>query len=231
MRVARSSLAACAVVLCAAVPRPAAGQSIPSPYAFIEERQEIGLFAGWANAGTGRFGYGPKGGAVYGFRYAVDVSGPLSLEGSVGVMDGTRDVVSPSRPEGDRAIGEADVLLTTIDARLRLAAAGTRTWHGLSPFIVLGGGVAFDPAKPSLADGLLEADERFEFGTKFIGTAGPGVRWSLTRHLALRAELGLSIWQLKTPSGFGDPTLGLVDVAESEWVSSVSLAASFLFRW
>jgi len=231
IRVLRSSFAAFVAVLCGVLPRPAAGQSIPSPYAFVEGRQEVGAVAGWMNAGTGRFGYGPKEGPVLGVRYAVDVSGPGSLEGSVTFMDGVRDVVSPTRPEGDGAIGEANVLLTMIDLRLRLTATGARTWHGLSPFIVLGAGVAFDPAKASVADALLDPDERFEFGTKFIGTAGPGVRWSINRHLALRTDLGLSIWQLKTPSGFGDPTLGLLNVAESEWVSSTQFTASFIFRW
>jgi len=231
MRVARSRLVACALVASAAVPRAAAAQTIPSPYAFVDEGQEVGAFAGWATAGAGRFGYGPKGGAVLGLRYAVDLTGPLSFEGAVGVMDGTRDVVTPTLPEGQGAIGEADIVLTTIEARLRFAATGARTWHGLSPFLVLGAGVAFAPERVSIADALLDPDERFKFGTKFIGTAGPGIRWSITRHLALRTDLGLAIWQLTTPQGFGDVTLGLLDVAESEWVSSTSFTASVLFRW
>jgi hypothetical protein len=224
-------LAACAVLACVAVPRPATAQTIPSPYAFIEERQEVGPFAGWANAGTGRFGFGPKGGPIFGVRYAVDLSGPLSLEGNVSFLDGTRDVISPARPEGDRVIGEADVLLTTIDARLRLSATGARTWHGLNPFLVFGAGVAFDPAKPSIAEALLDADELFNFGTKFTAMAGPGIRWSITRHIALRSDMALQLWQLKTPAGYGDPALNLGSVAEGEWVSSLSFTASLLFRW
>jgi hypothetical protein len=230
MLVARSTLLTCALAGCFVTPRLAA-QTIPSPYAFVEERQELGLFVGVADAGTGRFGFGPKGGPLYGLRYAVDLAGPLSLEGTASVIDGTRDVISPSRPEGDRKIGEADVLLTTIDARLRLAATGARTWHGLSPFILFGAGVAFDPAKHSISEALLDTDEIFDFGTKFTAMAGPGVRWSATRHLAVRGDMALSLWKLKTPSGFADPTLGILNVAEGEWVSSLSFSASFLFRW
>jgi hypothetical protein len=231
MRVARSTLSAWAVLACAAIPRLATAQTIPSPYSFIEERQEAGLFAGWAHAGTGRFGYGPKGGPLYGLRYAVDLAGPLSLEGSASIIDGTRDVVSPTRPEGDRVIGEAESLVTTIDARLRLQATGARTWHGLSPFLLFGAGVAFDLADRSITEAILDPDELFTFGTKFTAMAGPGVRWSVTRHLAVRGDLSLQLWQLKTPSGFGDPALGFQNVAESEWVSSVSFSASLLFRW
>jgi hypothetical protein len=231
MRAARSTLPVWAVLACAAISRPANAQTVPSPYAFVEERQEAGVFAGWANAGTGRFGYGPKGGPVFGVRYAVDLAGPLSLEGGVSVLDGKRDIVSPSRPEGDRVIGEAGVLLTTIDARLRLAATGARTWHGLTPFLVFGAGVAFDPEDPTIAEAILDPDELFRFGTKFTAMAGPGIRWSPTRHIALRGDIALQLWQLTTPEGFGDPTLGFANVAESEWVSSLSFSASLLFRW
>jgi len=224
-------LGACAVLACFVAVGPAAAQTIPSPYAFVEERQEVGVFAGVANAGTGRFGFGPKGGLTYGVRYAVDLAGPLSLEGAVSFVDGTRDVVSPARPEGDRVIGEAEVLLTTIDVRLRLSATGARTWHGLTPFLLFGAGVAFDPAKASISEALLDPDELFDFGTKFTAMAGPGIRWSITRHLAVRSDLGLQLYQLKTPSGYGDPTLNLGPVAEGEWVSSLSYSASLLFRW
>jgi hypothetical protein len=39
----------------------------------------------------------------------VELTGPLSLEGVVGLVSGTRDIVSPARPEGDRVMGQGDV--------------------------------------------------------------------------------------------------------------------------
>lgn len=231
MRAALSTFVVAATLMGIASPRSASAQTIPSPYAFVDERQEVAAFFGYVNASTGRFGFGPKGGPMFGARYGVDVSGPLSLEVVMGVVDGTRDVVSPSRPEGDRVIGESQSLMTVLEGRLRLSATGARTWHGLTPFLVFGAGVAIDPAELSAADGLLEVDERFEFGTKFITTAGPGVRWSINRHLAVRTDLGFSLWKITTPEGYGDQTLGLGSVAESEWVSGLSLSASVLFRW
>ncbi|MGE0159450.1 MAG: hypothetical protein AB7T31_08545 [Gemmatimonadales bacterium] len=213
-------------------PRESAAQRIPSPFAFIDERQEIGPYVGYMSASTGRFGYGPSGGLMVGGRYAIDLSGPLSLEAVAGVVRGTRDVVNPARPEGDRVIGEADVLLTTLDARLRLSATGARTWHGLYPFLSFGAGVVFDTEDPSLTEtAVLDGDEVFELGTKFMATVGPGIKWHVTRHLAVRTDLGFSLWKLDAPSGWGDPTLGLSSVAESEWVSALSLTGSVLFRW
>ncbi len=231
MRAALSTFVVAVVLMGIASPRSASAQTIPSPYAFVDERQEVGAFVGYMNASTGRFGFGPKGGPMFGARYAVDVSGPISFEALVGVVDGTRDVVSPSRPEGDRVIGESESLMTMLEARLRLSATGARTWHGLTPFLLIGAGVAIDPADQSAADALLEVDERFKLGTKFITTVGPGVRWSINRHLAVRADSGFSLWKITTPEGFGDATLGLGPVAESEWVSGLSFSASVFFRW
>ncbi len=231
MRAACSTLVLAVIAVGVASPRSAIAQTIPSPYRFIEEKQEVGLFAGYMSAGTGRFGYGPSGGTLFGARYGVELSGPLALEAAVGVLRGTRDVINPARPEGDRVIGEADVRLTMIDGRLRLGATGNRTWHGINPFLLIGGGVAFDSGVRSAAETLLDPDEGYKFGTKFFATMGPGVRWFATRRFALRTDAVFSLWQLKTPAGFGDPTLGLSDVAESEWVSGLSATATFLFRW
>lgn len=231
MRVACPTLVLAVVAVGVASPRPASAQTIPSPYSFIEERQEVGLFAGYMSAGTGRFGYGPSGGPIFGARYGVELSGPLSIELTVGALSGNRDVINPARAEGDRVIGEADVRLKMVDARLRLSATGNRTWHGLSPFLVLGGGVAYDSAGQSATDALLDADEVYKFGTKFFATIGPGVRWFATRRFALRTDAAFSLWQLKSPPGYGDPTLALENVAASEWASGLTVSATLLFRW
>ena len=208
-------------------------QRIPSPFAFVEERQEAGPYVGYMSASTGRFGYGPSGGVMLGTRYGIDLSGPLGLEVVAGAVKGTRDVVNPARPEGDRVIGEADVLLTTVDLRLRLSATGARTWHGLVPFLTFGGGIVIDHEEPSLTEtAVLDPDEVFELGTKFFGVIGPGVKWHVTRRLAVRTDFGFSLWKLDTPDGWGDPTLAIPSVPESgEWTSGLSLTGSVLFRW
>jgi len=231
MRAASQGLAAVLLLGGLAQASDLQGQTIPSPYRFIEERQEVGLFAGYLDASTGRFGDGPGGGLWLGARYGLELTGPLSLEAVVGAVNGSRDIVSPGRPEGDRVVGEADALITTIDGRLKFSAVGARAWHGLSPFIVLGGGIAFDAAESPATDELLEPDEVFDFGPSFFGTAGFGTRWFLSRGLALRADALFSLWKITTPSGFGDPQFGFEAVEEGEWVRGLSLTGSVLFRW
>jgi len=207
------------------------GQAVPSAYTFIDTRQEAGLFAGYMNAATGRFGYGPSGGLMYGGRYGLQLSGPMSLEGVAGLVSGTRDVINPARAEGDRIIGEGDALIGTIDARLKLSATGDRAWHRLSPFLALGAGVAFDLADPAEADALLEERDVFEFGTTFFGSLGLGTRWFVSDRFAVRTDGTFSLWRLKTPPGFSDTDRAFDSVEDREWVRGLSISVSLLYRW
>ena len=209
----------------------ATAQSIPSPFNFIEGRQEAGLIFGVVDAAKGRFGYAPKGGRVIGGRWGLELAGPLSLEGVATVIDGTRDVINPGRVEGDRVVGEADVLLTTFDARFKFTLTGDRTWHKIAPFFVAGGGVVFDMAGESVADQPLLPEDRFDFGTSFYGTTGLGLRWFLTERFALRADGTFSLWKVGTPPGFSDPVRGFENVEEGEWLRSLGLTISTLIRW
>ena len=206
-------------------------QTVPSPFNFIEGRQEVGLIFGAVDAATGRFGYAPKGGRLFGGRYGIELSGPLSLEGVTTVISGERDIINPGRDEGDRVVGEADVLLTTVDARFKFSLTGDRMWHRISPFIVAGGGVVFDAAGDSEADELILPEDRFSFGTSFYGTTGLGVRWFVTDRFALRADGTFSLWKVGTPPGFSDPVRNFPNVEEGEWLRSLGLTISTLIRW
>lgn len=211
---------------------PGRAQRIPSPYRYIEKGQEVGAVAGYLAADEGRFGFGPKGAMFYGASYAVAVGGPVSLEGMLTFMPSERDVVNPRRVEGDRVLDDpAEVSLVNISARLRFALTGRRTWNRLQPFVAVGAGVMFDAEGSQAEDQRLEADEQFDFGTSFAGSLGGGFRLLLTDGLALRADAGLTLYQLDVPDGWRDPALGLADSPESEWVSAgtLTLGATLLF--
>ena len=212
-------------------PTMGAAQTIPSAFTFLEGKQEAGLFTGYRSAETGRFGFGPSGGMLTGGRYAVQLSGPISLEGVVGLMSGTRDIINPGRVEGDQLVGEGDVLLTTIDARLRFSFIGNRAWNGLSPFLAFGGGAVFETAGTPEAEADLEPADVFEFGTSFFGTVGLGSRWFLTETFALRLDGVFSLWNIDTPPGFSDPARAFGSVEESQWMSGLSFSISLLYRW
>jgi hypothetical protein len=231
MRPAFQIISALATVVVLAPATAVDGQTIPSAYTYIETRQEIGPYVGHMGAATGRFGYGPSGGLMYGGRYGLQLSGPMSLEGVAGIVSGTRDIINPARPEGDRVIGEGDVRIATIDARLKFSATGDRAWHSLSPFVVFGAGVAFDLADPSVAETALEARDVFEFGTSFFGTLGIGTRWFVSDRVGVQTDGSFSLWRLKTPPGFSDTDRGFDAVEDREWVRGLSLSVSLLYRW
>ena len=230
MRPPLSSIAfALGAVLLAA--SPALSQSIPSPYEYLEERQEIGPFFGLVSSGTGRFGYGPDGGVTYGARYAIELSGPLSFEGLAGVVSGHRDVVDPSRLEGDRIVGTVDARVLLVDAGLRFAFTGRRSWRGLAPHLTLGAGMAIDLLDTSSTDRTLLPADVFDFGTSFHGTLGLGTRWFVTDRWAARLDGVFSLWKIDTPPGFSEPDRGFTNVEDGEWIAGNSLTVTLLYRW
>ncbi len=219
------------LLLSVILPVSLAGQTVPSVYQFIETKQEAGAFIGTLTAGSGRFGFGPKGGLLLGGRYAIEISGPFSVEGVVGYSPGTRDLIDPSRAEGDRVVGEVDALITTLDVRLKFSLTGDRTWHGLSPFIVTGGGIAFDMAGEDEAEEILLQDDRFKFGTSFMGVLGAGIRFFSSERFMIRSDMGLTLFQLETPRGYQSPGRDFKGVDTSEWTSGVYLTLGAAWRF
>ena len=213
------------------LPASLTGQTIPSIYQFIETKQEAGAFIGTLTSGTGRFGFGPKGGLLLGGRYAIEISGPFSMEGVVGYSPGTRDLIDPSRAEGDRVVGEVDASITTLDLRLKFSLTGDRTWHGLSPFILTGGGIAFDMAGDDPAEEILLQDDRFSFGTSFMGILGTGLRFFPSERFVIRYDMGLTLWQLQTPRGYESPERDFEGVGENQWSNGVFLTLGAAWRF
>lgn len=216
----------------------ARAQTIPSAYRFIEHRQETSFFWGTMFLSPGSLDLGPKSGSVTGARYSIEASGPLFLEGLVTYLPTTRDVIDPRRAIGDRTIGETDVQLLMADARLDFSLTGRRTWHGLSPHLFLGGGIALDIAGQDEFTDFLLPEDVYDFGTAFTATSGTGLRFAVTSRLMLHAEAGLTLWKLNTPSGFDDPTkrpltddLEPEPVVQSEWVRGYGITLSFGWRF
>jgi len=226
-----SSLIAAALI-CLTAPSLLSGQTIPSPYRFIETRKEVSGFGGWISPGTGRFGYGPGPGPIMGGRASIGLGGsPVSLEVAVAGVPTTRDIVDPRRLEGTRVIGETDATLISAEGRLNLSLTGPRTWHGLSPFIAAGAGLAWDLAQSSLLEQDLPEEDRFEFGTAFLAQVGGGLRWFVNETVVVRADGLMYLWRLEAPDGFRDPERGFGDVGEAEWIDAGSFTFGVGYRF
>jgi len=220
-----------AVTFSLAAPSLLAGQSIPSPYRFIDTRKEVAAFGGWISPGIGQFGYGPGPGPMFGTRLGFDFGGPISAEAVFAAIPTTRDIVDPRRLAGSRVIGETTANLVTADARLQLSLTGQRTWNGLNPFLIAGAGLAWDLGRTSpLEADLLEAD-RFDFGTAFVAQTGGGLRWFATETVTVRGDGLLHLWRLKAPDGFREPERGFGNVGEGEWINAGSFTLSVGYRF
>lgn len=215
------------------LPSAAHSQEIPSPYRYIETAHEAGVFGGILSPGTGQLDLGPKQGVAAGARYAIELSGPLSLEAVGRTLISERDVRNPRSAEGEEVRGTADVLLTSVDVRLKFSLTGRRTWHGLGPYVWTGAGLAMDLAADPAADQELLAQDRFDFGTSFLGLLGLGVRWVPRDDLVIRADAEFDLWQLDTPNGYLDPDIAHLfetPPPEDEWVSALGLTIGAAFR-
>ena len=218
----------------AVVSSPAAGQTIPSPYTYIEYSKEWAVFAGKSDINPGQLGLGPQNATTVGGRWAVASGGTLSFEVSGTLFMATREVRDVSKPVDDRVLGVSDIDVGLLDLRLRLNLTGGRAWHGLQPFIIFGVGVAgplsVDRALEGLAD--MPTDEQFAFGTRFAGTVGGGANFHVSNKISLRLEGVMNLWKVKTPVEWltvdVDPNS---ENPKDEWVSakSITLGASWRF--
>ena len=220
----------------AALASPAGAQTIPSPYRFIEGRQEVSLISGYMPADPGIYDLGPRSGPVFGARYAIEAVGPIFFEGLLSYLPTNRAVIDPRRSREDWSIGETDVHLVMLDARFDFSLTGRRTWRRISPHVFLGGGLAIDLAAEGESEQELLPEDLFDFGTAFTANAGTGLRVSLTSKLMLRAEASMTLWRINTPGGFQDPakrpsTDGQENLQQREWVAGTGLTLSLGWRF
>ena len=227
-------LALSILLFCSATPSVALGQSVPSPYRFIEHSQEWAVVAGRSDLNPGQLGLGPQNATVFGGRYALAFSGAAALDVYGVLYKATRDVLDVSRPAEDRVLGTTDFTALLGNIRLRMNLTGQRTWRGLQPFLAFGGGLASTLS----ADRLLEVeaempkDEWFEFGPVFTGVLAGGTNFHLSDKISLRLEGDMNLWKLGTPVGWltvdANP---LGENPQDEWVSgkSITLGAAWRF--
>ena len=212
-------------------PTSAAGQNIPSPYRFIDNRQDAGIFVGIAGEKRGELGLGPGGGTLFGARYSIDISGPVAIELSGYGMPTDREVYGVQPGTGLVAKGKNDVLVMAVDARLRFTLTGPRTWHGMAPFILAGGGVVGSFESPTALEEDIPLEDRFGFGPGTLFLTGGGFRWIPSSRLTLRADATLQLWRIKAPVGFQEIAADLGPYPDKNWVGIPTAVLGLSFRF
>jgi hypothetical protein len=179
-----------------------AAQTIPSPFAFVEERHSVGLYAGPMVTDRGSVGQGPHSGPIVGARYAIRFTGPLSGEVGLATSPTQRTILTRATLAAEPTpIEDTRMVLLLADAGLRFHLTGPRTWHGLAPYVAAMGGAALNlTGRPALEEAI-PVEQRVTFGPSFAVGGGVGTDWFLTERLALRAEVRDYLWRLTVPEG------------------------------
>ncbi len=224
-----------AVTLCVAIAPRAIGQvghtPATSPYRDLEYRQEWTWFVGYFDARKDPEGIAPRSGPIFGTRWDVRLGGPAYVTTRVGGAALKRRILDPTKPIGQRIVGEETVPLTFVDAALSLNLTGFRTWHSLAP--VVSGGIGFVGdlrGKNDIAG--------YRFGLPLTFTFGTGLKWvpSGNRWQA-RLDWSNYIYRIHYPDSYylktgTDDPVRLPDEPRSLWRRNVSyqIGISYLFR-
>jgi hypothetical protein len=239
MRLSRTALLASALLLGA---RAAGAQTITSPYQYIEPTQSIGVILGyqWTDSeitlpDSSKVPVGPKSAPMYGIRYSIRASGPLTIEGSVTVMPTERQLFDPEFTNDTSAVAIEDLgvavpaTVVSLDAGFRFNITGPRTWNGLAPYVAATAGVVADVRGSFDEEEEAELDdaELFRFGPSFAVGASLGTDWYASRNTSLRVELTGRLWSLETPSGF----LFIRRTGQDEWNPVVGLSVGGAFHF
>jgi hypothetical protein len=206
----------------AALFQPLEAQQIRSPYRFIDERQSLGIYAGSLITNPGTPEVGPQSAPIFGIRYNLRFTGPLSGEAAVSFVPSERQVISEDTLVAGfqpLVVGESSMNLVHVEAGLRFHLTGPRAWRGFAPYVVATGGLAGDLTGQGELDESLPEQQRFRFGPSFAVGVGAGTDWFLTERLSLRLEARNHIFRLPIPAGVREELR-----AETQWTNNLGLS-------
>jgi len=204
-----------------------------SPFRDIQRGAGPVFFVGHLSGDRGRADAGPGNGLGAGIRYELGLGRATLSQFTVAYLKADRFIRNPAVDDTSARSRtgpfDTDILLTEVALQLRLT--GGKTWHGFSPYLGTGLGMAFDLHSPGDTTG-----SRYEFGTKFTVSAASGVRWYATRKVIVHLDARALFWKLKYPVSFrstapdGSRVIQLTDPL-SEWTGHpwLSLGIGWIF--
>ena len=202
---------------------------IDTPYRWIEGSMRFGVAPGYLSASRGALELGPGSTETIAGRFRIRVGSPLSIGLNATYGGSDRFVVNPLAEGGPTVVDTVGSSWLLIDLEVQFALTGARTWHGVHPYILLGGGILFglqNEVSPLVEELELEPFV-FDIGTAPSFLVGGGFEWVISPRFGLGFELRDHIWRLKPPIGFFDPLVlaniiesGAEAPQESQWVNN-----------
>lgn len=199
---------------------------IDTPFRWIERGFRVGLYGGYLATNRGMLNMGPGSTGIVGVRGRIRLSSPLTLELNFGYgFDSNLWLLDPRSPEYPAPVDTVGVTFGLLQLGFQFSFTGSRTWHGLQPYLILAGGVYFGwNQERTTAIGIPTTPFLFRIGTQPAFDLGLG----LERHfgkIGLAGEVRSRLWRFNAPEGFFLPGI-LLDLGErglpvamnSDWV-------------
>jgi len=210
---------ALALFLLLGAARPAAAQvghpPDKSPYRDITKKMSLTALFGYIGGSGGALGLGPHDGPVYGGRFGLAVSGPVTLAFAVEHADlQGRLVVRGS--DGKLALsGLVPSPVWLFESTIQYSFTGAKTWHGLAPY--LGGGLGY----AWRTSATLNRDA-YDFGGRFYLVPFAGTRFYVNPRSFIRAEIRGAFWRLAYPPPYYEDINGILQsYAINNYLSNV----------
>lgn len=186
----------------------AQAERIDSPFRWRERGFRVGLFAGHHAANRGRleFAQGPTN--VVGARMRARASSPLSFElgATYGAADRwTLDVLADGGPA---IVDTVAAGWLRADVGVQIGLTGARTWNGIHPYGLIGGGFVFgvnEGASEALADQALEPF-RYDISTAPHLYVGLGFEVFPSEKIGIGLEIRDHLVRVNSPEGYLLPT-------------------------
>ena len=216
---------------------PATAQRISSPYQFIEQKMDLGVFGAYIFSDPGSVNLGPQPGPMAGVQYGLTLTGPIQLNPYIAYWPTTREIIDPSTESGWQSIGSTDLPIIMLGLRMKLGLTGQRTWHRLTPQIIAGVGLAFDTSQEpncvldrETPQCQLTPEERYRFGNTFMIQVGFGTAWMWSERLGARFSIEDYLWRITSPSAFRDPANNLDPAPpEKQWTNNFELSVGISY--
>ena len=194
-----------ATLVVTAGPVAAQQESIDSPYRWREKGFRIGLWGAYHAAHRGNLEYGQGPTAAFGLKSRVRISAPLNFELGATYGPAKRYVVDPRIETGPAIVDTVSSGWLRMDLGVQVSFAGNRTWNGIQPYGLIGGGWAFGIDEGGSAVFADPALEPFRYR---IGGGAPHVYLGLgfevfpSERIGIGFEVRDHLLRQKVPSGY-----------------------------
>ena len=209
--------------------------TIDTPYRWIEQGMRFGVSPGYVMTSRGSLNIGPGSTPTAAARFRIRVSNPLTFEINTTYGNSNRYIVDPLADGGPAVVDTVSSGWLLAEAAVQFTFTGARTWHGIQPYLIFGGGGIFglgEEVSPLEEELELEGFV-YEIGSAPDFLAAGGVEWILSRTVGLSFEVRDHIWRLKAPEGFFSPEIlqiilesGAPAPSETEWTNNVEFSLS-----